>query len=223
MADEDVTWITINGSHVPIKEGQNKGEAIKEHFAKLRESDAAARPTDKEASEIAKKLNENATLPKPQLEGKTLSPLLQDIDGFGRVDPNDPDRKKVYSEWREKLKEKGMTYVDAYHVTNATADELKNGIKGSALDYIGKSEGNLRESSVYTFMDPYDIKAGYPGITGTRGDTSNVVHIKIPLAKLESLRWDSNFNISFDTYSAVRIVGNVPAKWIAGVYTYHHD
>lgn len=30
--DEDITWITVKGNHIPIKNGQNKGEAIKEFF-----------------------------------------------------------------------------------------------------------------------------------------------------------------------------------------------
>lgn len=30
--EEDITWITVKGNHIPIKNGQNKGEAIKEFF-----------------------------------------------------------------------------------------------------------------------------------------------------------------------------------------------
>ena len=33
--DDNVTWITVNGQHIPIKEGQNKEQAIKDHFDKL--------------------------------------------------------------------------------------------------------------------------------------------------------------------------------------------
>lgn len=31
--EDDVEWITVNGSHVPIKDGQTPQEAIKNHFA----------------------------------------------------------------------------------------------------------------------------------------------------------------------------------------------
>jgi hypothetical protein len=34
MSDETVEWITVNGAHVPIKEGQSKDEAIRDHFGK---------------------------------------------------------------------------------------------------------------------------------------------------------------------------------------------
>lgn len=31
---DDVEWITVNGVHIPIKEGQSKDEAIRDHFGK---------------------------------------------------------------------------------------------------------------------------------------------------------------------------------------------
>ena len=34
------------------------------------------------------------------------------------------------------------------------------------------------------------------------------------------MRWDSNFNITFDTYRSTRKVGDIPAEWISGVYKY---
>ena len=30
--DEGIDWITVNGAHIPIKEGQSKDEAIRDHF-----------------------------------------------------------------------------------------------------------------------------------------------------------------------------------------------
>ena len=33
-ADDDITWITMNGNHIPIKEGPSKEEAVKEWLAK---------------------------------------------------------------------------------------------------------------------------------------------------------------------------------------------
>lgn len=32
--NDDITWITVKGNHIPIKKGQNKGEAVKEFFEK---------------------------------------------------------------------------------------------------------------------------------------------------------------------------------------------
>ena len=33
-ADDKIEWITVNGQHIPIKEGQDKESAIKDHFEK---------------------------------------------------------------------------------------------------------------------------------------------------------------------------------------------
>lgn len=46
--DEDITWITVRGRHIPIKEGQSKGEAIREAFNKSGEN---AQKTDTKKSE----------------------------------------------------------------------------------------------------------------------------------------------------------------------------
>ncbi len=35
--EEDVQWITANGAHIPIKEGESKQEAVKEHFKEVRQ------------------------------------------------------------------------------------------------------------------------------------------------------------------------------------------
>ena len=29
---DDITWITVNGNHIPIKKGQSKGDAVKSFF-----------------------------------------------------------------------------------------------------------------------------------------------------------------------------------------------
>lgn len=31
-ADEEITWITVKGNHIPIKKGENKEDAIKSFF-----------------------------------------------------------------------------------------------------------------------------------------------------------------------------------------------
>ena len=160
-------------------------------------------------------------IPKPKISGKELSPILQDIDSYGPLPNNDPYKKQAFDEIRKSLKEKGVTHVDAYHVTDAPIDVLqKTGIKGTESDFIGRSGGNVRDSSVYMFLDPEDITRGYAGILGAKNPVNNVVHIKIPLSELDNMRWDSNFNITFDTYSSTRKIGNIPAEWISGVYKY---
>lgn len=40
LDDEDITWITVNGNHIPVKKGQSKGDAVKE-FLESKKSDGA--------------------------------------------------------------------------------------------------------------------------------------------------------------------------------------
>jgi hypothetical protein len=165
-------------------------------------------------------------IPRPEIPRKLgqkfFEGMMQDIDGYGPLDANDPYRKESYKVMRDALEAKGVTHVDAYHVTDTDPDILRReGIRGTALDYIGRSSGNLRDSSVYMFLDPDDIKIGYDGIMGARRPMNTVVHLRIPLSKIEDLRWDSNFNVSFGTYSSVRLVGDVAPEMIAGYGIYN--
>ena len=45
--DKDIDWITVKGTHVPIKKGESKGEAIKEHFGdkKITKKGSVKQPT----------------------------------------------------------------------------------------------------------------------------------------------------------------------------------
>lgn len=40
-ADEDIEWITVKGTHIPIKKGQSKREAIESHWSKTNEENSA--------------------------------------------------------------------------------------------------------------------------------------------------------------------------------------
>lgn len=44
--DDDITWITVKGNHIPIKKGQNKEDAVKEFF----ESKKSGKKVDKAKS-----------------------------------------------------------------------------------------------------------------------------------------------------------------------------
>lgn len=36
--EDDIDWITVNGNHIPIKDGENPKEAVENHFANKKES-----------------------------------------------------------------------------------------------------------------------------------------------------------------------------------------
>lgn len=161
-------------------------------------------------------------MPKTPLPDKLISDIVSTIDSARPR--NESTRKYLRNEYAKELKRKGIEYIDAFHVTDKAINSFsKEGIKGTALDYIGRTEGNgirLREPSVYLFLDPDDIPIGYDGITGAKNNVSNIIHIRIPVSKIENMLWDSNFNVSFGTYSSVRMIGDIPTKWIKGQYKY---
>jgi len=179
---------------------------------------------DEQQTKDKNEIKPQEQLPKPQVKEKMgnrfMSSMLQDIDGFGPIDNDDEYKKQAMKDIRRQLKSKGIEYIDAYHVTDM---KTKNeGIEGSSIDATGGYSGRIREKSVYMFFDPSDIKKGYDGITGAQNEENTIMHIKIPLNKLEDLRWDGLYNLTFDTYSAVRVLGDVPPEWIDGMYKYKH-
>lgn len=56
--DDDITWITVKGNHIPIKKGQSKGDAVKEFF-ESKKSDSNEKASSKPSSaEILKHFEE---------------------------------------------------------------------------------------------------------------------------------------------------------------------
>ena len=161
-------------------------------------------------------------IPRPALSEKEMSGLAQLSDNMGLSLSLAEKKAALDSSLIDDLKRKGVTSIDAYHVTNVDPEVLKKeGILGSKLDYIGDSTGSLREKSVYLFLDPDDIKLGHDFIGSAEGGGNNVVHIKIPIEKLTHLNWDSNFNLTAGTYTSERFSGDIPGGWIQGVYKYN--
>lgn len=179
----------------------------------------------KELESKIEEIKPQSDIPKPKISEimgqKFIENMLQDISDYGPIDDNDEYKQEAFRNIKKKLEKNGIEYVDGYHVTDMKSG--KEGISGSSVDSAGSSGGNVREKSVYMFFDPDDIHKGYQGIMGAHDPENTVMHIKIPLDKLKDLRWDSNYNITYDTYSAVRVMGDVPPDWIDGMYKYKNE
>ncbi len=156
-------------------------------------------------------------IPEPILSIKEISGIAQSSDNMGYV-LSLREKKEAFGSVINDLRKKGIEAIDAYHITNA-ADNilLKKGIKGTSLNYIGGTSGNLREKSVYLFLDPDDIKKAQDFIKTVEGGNP-VVHIKIPIEQIHRLNWDSNFNLTTGTYSSERFTGDIPASWIQNIF-----
>lgn len=166
--------------------------------------------SEKKNQERLKTIQPQKEIPKPEIISKLgssfMSYFMQDIDLWKNIDNDD------------ELKAKGIDYIDGYHVTDMkTAEE---GITGSSVDATGSTIGKIRDKATYMFFDPSDIEEGYAGIMGAKEKENTVVHVKIPVERIMELKWDSLFNVSFGTYSAGSIAGDVPPEWISGLYEY---
>lgn len=164
-------------------------------------------------------------IPSPEipkkLSQKEFEGIIQDIDGFGPIDKSDIYRAEEFASIVKKLKSAGVDFVDMYHVTDADLNDFSDeGVRGSSVDYIGRSSEKARAASVYGFLDPDDIKKSYDGVLGAKSETPNVIHIKVPVDRIDDFRWDSNFNLTYGAYSGARFVGDIPTEWIAGAYRY---
>lgn len=51
-ADDDITWITVKGNHIPIKAGQTKEEAVKEFLARKKKRDTATAKKEKAEAKV---------------------------------------------------------------------------------------------------------------------------------------------------------------------------
>lgn len=102
-ADDDIQWITVKGNHIPIKNGQNKEEAIKEFFEKKsgKSQESGSEKSSKETrASLAEKI---AELVNPEkISKKEYAKRM--LEGVGAVKPyslselqNEYERRKTES------------------------------------------------------------------------------------------------------------------------------
>lgn len=170
----------------------------------------------------ANEVRPQSEMPKPNVTKvmgqKFIESMLYDMDAYKYIENSDPYKQEAMSDIKRSLKRNGIEYIDAYHVTDMTSSS--NGIHGSEVDPMGSYGENVRGRAVYVFLDPDDIKKGYYGILGAKGDDNTVMHIRIPIDKVGEMKGDGLFNMTFGTYSAVGVEGDIPAEWIDGMYKY---
>lgn len=129
--EEDITWITVKGNHIPIKNGQNKGEAIKEFFESKKSG--GKKNKTKERVELTDLQGNKYTTTKQELEEAGTSKFGLDPKGIkpAILEPKKGETKKSVfpSAWSEKkdpmLEEEKR--VQKYHdeEENAEADFKK--------------------------------------------------------------------------------------------------
>ncbi len=110
----------------------------------------------------------------------------------------------------EMLRENGVDYVEAYHVTSVGNMEFveENGIRVSYQEN--------RPDASYFFLDKADVGRN-ADILGQHGEYA-IVTIRIPRSEAANVMDDGFFNGTFpSSYSAARYPGSIPPDWILGV------
>lgn len=100
--------------------------------------------------------------------------------------------------------------LTVYHITNAANIES---IRENGLLARSSRQSYDRPNAVYFFVDKSEVSKANAEILGA-GDFK-VLKVTIPVeAVISKMAWDGLYNVSFDTYSAVQFLDNVPADWI---------
>lgn len=168
------------------------------------------------------KQEKDLTIQKPSilnnLSQKEFERLIQELDNpYLRSDDfSRGELKKVI----KSLESKGIKYIDFYHVTDQDYSQFigSKSINATKSSLSGRDGFVKRDAAVYGFLDPEDITKGYRGVLGANKDTPNIIRALIPINDLYDLEWDSNFNVTFGTYSGVSFYGDIPIKWISEFY-----
>lgn len=138
MPDEGIEWITVHGNHIPIMPGEDRGEAIKQHFANDRGEHAAGERTlsmvERESSgSMAKELQQSKVA---EAESKWESE--ETITGHAVI------------ETREGFDTGKVSETDAAGYIKANGNQLIDGISSSkdiedvSIKGIERGEGFVR-------------------------------------------------------------------------------
>lgn len=154
--DDDITWITVKGNHIPIKKGQEKGEAIKEFFEKKSGKSQESGSGKSEKETRASLANKLAELINPdKISKKEYANRL--LNGVGAVKPYSLSELK--NEYERRVKESAggrvpKQYRRAYgdmmervHKSAKTEFTEEDGVKG-AIDLAKKMNKPYGEKEI---------------------------------------------------------------------------
>lgn len=153
--DDDITWITVKGNHIPIKKGQEKGEAIKEFFEKKSEKsqESGSGKSEKKDYTIAHKDKSGNTtviaeVSHHEIGGGNKEETKQTSGSAGGRVPK--QYRKAYSDMMERVHKSANTEV--------TEEDGKKGAIELAKQ-LGKPYGEKEISQRIADYGDYRLKA----------------------------------------------------------------
>ena len=148
---EDLQWITVNGNHIPIKEGQSKEEAVKS-FIESKEGKNETNQFGRTAKEkkvkeleekVGKALEENnkekyeAYNEQLKIEKQNLSDLDKAESELGKMsEEKEAGNSELYQSWVDNVKENYPDLAKNFHI--ASEKEFKEITGLSAEGYVNK-------------------------------------------------------------------------------------
>ena len=124
--DEDITWITVRGRHIPIKEGQSKEDAINEAFNKSGEK---SQKTDIKKSKKSSAPEKKETKPLDNGKKSAIS-----NNGGGRIPKQYHSSYKQMMDTVHKSAEAEISDSDAINAAVALSEKLGKGITREAIE-----------------------------------------------------------------------------------------
>ena len=79
---DNVSWITVNGAHIPIEEGESKKEAITKHFKNKKEQQAHLEKGIQQLLEWQRTIPDDVLLSELRLPKEKLKELATKIKNF---------------------------------------------------------------------------------------------------------------------------------------------
>lgn len=144
MAERKVKqWITVNGVHVPIFEGESKADAIKRSIEKQKSNVKANE--DQKAKDIARNKAEKDTLNKKDTTKPKQSEVQTSDDSKFVVDHLNGDRisaqmyEKVNGKWTKIGKPETWASKKEFEEEYGKLKEVKNADSGKAIDKVKES------------------------------------------------------------------------------------
>ena len=142
--EDDTKWITVRGAHIPIKNGQDVGQALKEHFQNLKDRKGV----------------------KPKGEKKEGGKESSKESSFGKKDPKAIERHNKYHDrkmptdldiYTEETKEKipskpgHLCFDNSLKIAKQKGLKLMGGFSIKRTDWEAEQKGGLKEKEKGTW------------------------------------------------------------------------
>ncbi len=143
--NEIVSWITVNGAHIPIEEGESKKEAITKHFKNKEEQQAHLEKGIQQLLEWQRTIPDDVLLSELRLPKEKLKELATKIKNFEpitlEIDGREITAKCDRYTAQKNIYTRGNSSISGFNYKLNNVDKLPEIIKSSTYDYSKPETG----------------------------------------------------------------------------------